>query len=149
MLIMRYFFQLRYDFSYCNISSVICECTKEGLPECIAVRTSRVWGKSVQLGGNDCDFSPGLHEILDFFACPLAIIQVLDDAVISSCADDISVLISQLKYNTKKTCIYIYIRNTKANVSSSNFTIVTQLIRNLKAQARNPQSATCITNPSL
>lgn len=45
--------------------------------------------------------------------------------------------------------IYIYIRNTKANVSSSNFTIVTQLIRNLKAQARNPQSATCITNPSL
>jgi len=91
------------------------------------VRPSRASSESVrQKVLTACDSSPGFHEVLDFFACPFAVIQVLDDGVISSCAGDISVLHTQLKNKQK-------IHKTH----SSNFTKVT-----LNTQAMNPHRAT-------
>lgn len=35
---------------------------------------------------------PGFQEVLDLFASPLAIVQALDDGIVSGCADDVTAL---------------------------------------------------------
>lgn len=46
--------------------------------------------------------SPGFHEVFDLFACPLAIIEVLDDGVIARCTGQLAVL-STLREKTNQT----------------------------------------------
>ena len=35
---------------------------------------------------------PGFHEVLHLLACPLAIIEILDDGIVASCASQLRVL---------------------------------------------------------
>lgn len=47
-------------------------------------------------------YSPGFHEVFDLFACPLAVIEVLDDGVVARCTGQLAVL-STLREKTNQT----------------------------------------------
>lgn len=65
------------------------------------------------------NISPGFHEVFDFFTGPLAIIQVLDDGVISSRTGDIGVLHQQYtKIHQCFKCLPTSIFNTMPHTVS-------------------------------